>query len=129
MNFGVVNERFIELMKRSLDRGVKIKILYGLTPDYSDYNLSRSNRSDQVAKFLRDTFSDYGELLEIKRDNIHYKLVLCDEKYKLEGGYNYLSFVGDYTNEDTRREGSPYGTSVDEIRYLRREYFRDDPIK
>ncbi len=33
------------------------------------------------------------------------------------------SFVGDYTNEDTRKEGSPYGTQIEEIRYLRKEYF------
>lgn len=126
MNFGVVNDKFVELLRSSLDRGVKIRIIYGLTPDSSEYNLSRSNRSDQVAKFLRNEFSRYGELLVIKRDNIHYKLVLCDEKYKLEGGYNYLSFVGDYTNQDTRKEGSPYGTQVDEIKYLRKEYFGDE---
>jgi hypothetical protein len=123
MNFGVVNDRFVELIRAALDRGVKIKILYGLKPDSSEYNISRSNRSDQVAKFLRETFAKYGKLLVIKRDNIHYKLVLCDEKFKLEGGYNYLSFVGDYSNEDTRTEGSPYGTRIDEIRYLRKEYF------
>jgi hypothetical protein len=62
-------------------------------------------------------------MLSIVRDNIHYKLVLCDDLFKLEGGYNYLSFVGDYENEDTRKEGSPYGTQVEEIRYLRKEYF------
>lgn len=123
MNFGVVNEGFVELMRAALARGVKIKILYGLKPDSSEYNISRSNRSDQVAKYLRETFAEYGDLLVIKRDNIHYKLVLCDEKFKLEGGYNYLSFVGDYSNEDTRTEGSPYGTQIDEIRYLRKEYF------
>lgn len=123
MNFGVVNDNFIGLMEDALARGVRICILYGLNPDSSDYNLSRSNRSDQVAKFLRDKFSKYGEQLSIVRDNIHYKLVLCDDLFKLEGGYNYLSFVGEYVNEDTRKEGSPYGTRVEEIRYLRKEYF------
>ena len=110
-------------MEDSLSRGVRICIIYGLNPDSSEYNLSRSNRSDQVAKYLRDRFSKYGEMLSIVRDNIHYKLVLCDDLFKLEGGYNYLSFVGDYANEDTRKEGSPYGTQVEEIRYLRKEYF------
>ena len=123
MNFGVVNDHFVELMEDALARGVRICIIYGLNPDSSEYNLSRSNRSDQVAKYLRDRFSKYGEMLSIVRDNIHYKLVLCDDLFKLEGGYNYLSFVGDYENEDTRKEGSPYGTQVEEIRYLRKEYF------
>jgi len=123
MNFGVVNDYFVGLMRAALRRGVVIKIIYGLTPDSSEYNISRSNRSDQVANFLLNEFSDYKDHLSIVRDNIHYKLVLCDEKFKLEGGYNYLSFVGDYDNKNTRKEGSPFGTHVDEIKYLRKEYF------
>lgn len=125
MNFGVVNEKFEELMNAALSRGVTIKIIYGLKPDTSDFNISRSRRSDEVAKHLRRRFAEYGKQLVIKRDNIHYKLVLCDEKFKLEGGYNYLSFIGDYTNKDTRKEGSPYGTNVEEIRLLRKDYFED----
>lgn len=123
MNFGVVNDNFVNLMEEALARGVKIRILYGLRPDSAEYSISRSNRSDQVARFLRDTFKRYGDQLKIQRDNIHYKLVLCDEKFKLEGGYNYLSFIGNYEDENTRKEGSPFGTRVDEIRYLRKEYF------
>lgn len=123
MNFGVVNDSFIELMKSALARGVTIKIIYGLTPDSSEYNISRSNRSDQVAKYLKNVFVEYENQLVITRDNIHYKLVLCDEKFKLEGGYNYLSFMGDYDNKNTRKEGSPFGTQIDEIRFLRKEYF------
>ena len=126
MNFGVVNEKFVELMEKALERGVTIKILYGLKPDSSEYNLSRSNRSDQVAAYLKEHFRRFEERLLIQRDNIHYKLVLCDEKFKLEGGYNYLSFMGDYENSDTRREGSPFGTDIDEIRFLRKEYFGDN---
>ncbi len=127
MNFGVVDNYFVDLMKEALSRGVIIKIIYGLKPDSTEYNLSRSSRSDQVAKYLRETFEEYKNQLFIVRDNIHYKLVLCDEQYKLEGGYNYLSFIGNYENSNTRKEGSPYGTDDNEIRYLRKEYF--DGIK
>ena len=123
MNFGVVDDSFVELMRSTLKRGVVIKIVYGLKPSSSEFNQSRSNRSDQVARFLQEEFKEYSNQLCIKRDNIHYKLVLCDEKFKLEGGYNYLSFVGNYEDEDTRKEGSPFGTNIDEIRYLRKEYF------
>ena len=126
MNFGVVNEKFVELMEKALQRGVVVKILYGLEPDSSEYNLSRSNRSNQVAEFLKTRFLNFPGQLFIRRDNIHYKLVLCDEKFKLEGGYNYLSFMGDYDNEDTRKEGSPFGTNAEEIRFLRKEYFGDN---
>lgn len=126
MNFGVVNEKFVELMEKALQRGVIIKILYGLEPDSSEYNLSRSNRSNQVAKYLKERFLNFPDQLFIRRDNIHYKLVLCDEKFKLEGGYNYLSFMGDYDNKSTRKEGSPFGTNAEEIRFLRKEYFGDN---
>ncbi len=123
MNFGVVNDCFLDLMREALKRKVVIKIIYGLNPSESEYDISRSNRSDEVARKMEREFSEYKDQLFIKRDNIHYKLVLCDELFKLEGGYNYLSFIGDYEKSDTRKEGSPYGTDVEEIRYLRKEYF------
>ncbi len=123
MNFAVVNEDFLRLMQGALDRKVVIKIIYGLKPSSQEFSLSRSARSDEVAEHLRNRFRKYEGQLFIKRDNIHYKLVLCDERFKLEGGYNYLSFIGDYEKTDTRREGSPYGTDIEEIRYLRKEYF------
>lgn len=129
MNFSVVNNSLINLMKQALQRGVMIRIIYGLLPNADEYNQLRSDRSDQVANRLKEVFSDYGEAFKISRDNIHYKLVLCDEKFKLEGGFNYLSFTGDYTNPNTRREGSPFGRDAAEIRYLRKEYFCNDSME
>jgi len=123
MNNAVVNDEFKERMQFAMDRGVIIKIKYGLKPNDSEYNISRSVRSDKVAESLKNRFKKYyNSRLFIERDNIHYKLVLCDEKYKLEGSYNYLSFTGNY-NDDTRKEGSPFGTNVEEIRQLRGDYF------
>lgn len=129
MNFSVVNNSLIELMRQALQRGVIIRIIYGLLPGSDEYNQIRSDRSDQVARRLSDMFADYGDAFRITRDNIHYKLVLCDEKFKLEGGFNYLSFTGDYSNPDTRKEGSPFGRDNNEIRYLRKEYFRNDSME
>lgn len=123
MNFGVVNEAFIRLMESALERGVKIKIIYGLLPSADEFNQARSIKSDKVAERLKTRFAKYGIHFAISRDNIHYKLVLCDSLYKLEGGYNYLSFIGDYSDPDTRKEGSPLGRNVDEIMLLRKEYF------
>ena len=123
MNRAVVNEDFLNRMSKAMERGVCIKIIYGLEPDSNEYNMMRSRRSDQVADLLRRRFADKGNQLQIRRDNIHYKLVLCDEKYKLEGGYNYLSFVGNYSEVDLRREGSPFGRDNQEIKHLRKLYF------
>ncbi len=129
MNFSVVNNALINLMKQALQRGVLIRIIYGLHPSSDEFNQIRSERSDQVAAKLIDSFSEFGEAFKVSRDNIHYKLVLCDEKYKLEGGYNYLSFTGDYSDPNTRKEGSPFGRDVNEIRYLRKEYFSNDSME
>ena len=129
MNFSVVNDALINLMRQALERGVSIRIIYGLQSSSDEYNQIRSDRSDQVAERLRTSFAEFGDLFHVSRDNIHYKLVLCDEKFKLEGGYNYLSFAGDYSDPNTRREGSPFGRDANEIRYLRKEYFRDDQME
>ena len=123
MNFSVVNAALIDLMRKALNRGVKIRILYGLQSSTDGNNQARSERSDQVAERLRECFSEYGEAFQIVRSNIHYKLVLCDDKYKLEGGFNYLSFTGDYSDPTTRIEGSPFGRDINEIRDLRELYF------
>lgn len=119
---GVVSPDFKKYMKESLERGVKIKILYGLNSNEGDYREAKSN---QVVAELEREFVEYknnGSLV-IKRDNIHYKLVLCDEEFKLEGSYNFLSFQGTYTGKDRRREGVHQGRNAEEIRYLREEYF------
>lgn len=123
MNSAVINKDFLELMESALMRGVTIKILYGMNPYSDGYSISRSRRSDEVAEIMQRRFADMKDRLIIKRDNIHYKLVLCDNKYKLEGGFNYLSFIGNYSNSDTWREGSPFGRDAKEIMFLRHQYF------
>ena len=126
MNTRVVNPAFIGLMEEALQRGVKIRIQYGLNPGTDAYSWNRSHNSDLIADDLKEQFAPYGDAFRIERKNLHYKLVLCDNLYKLEGSYNYLSFDGDYSNPDQRGEGSPFGRDVAEIERLRKEYFGDD---
>lgn len=120
----VVNQQFIRLMREALYRNVTIKILYGLESSSDEYNIKRSKHSDDMAELLKKEFNDfYSRTFFIQRDNIHYKVVLCDDKFKLEGSYNYLSFDGEYPDNSVRKEGSPFGTNIDEIKLLRRKYF------
>lgn len=125
MNGSVVNGSLINLMDSALRKGVKIRIIYGLAPSDNEYDMVRSNRSDGIAALLTEKFRSYGKHFAVKRNNIHYKLVLCDEKFKLEGSYNYLSFTGDYGDGSTRIEGSPFGRDAKEIRFLRERYFEN----
>lgn len=120
----VVNEKFIRLMREALYRNVTIKILYGLDSSSDEFNINRSRNSDCIAEFLKLEFSDfYSKTFFIQRDNIHYKVVLCDDKFKLEGSYNYLSFDGEYYDSSVRKEGSPFGTNIEEIKKIRGLYF------
>jgi len=52
--------------------------------------------------------------LEFLKDNTHEKILLCDSKYMMIGSYNFLSFVGDYSEEDVRKETVAY--SVDKVK-------------
>ena len=124
MNRYAVNDVLIEKMEKALNRGVKIRICYGIESDHDSFNQARSERSDEVADFLRERFLDAGLNFRIRRDNIHYKAVICDEKFYLEGSYNYLSFDGDYDMECQRKEGTPFGRDTLYLRTLRQEYFR-----
>ncbi|MCR5321831.1 MAG: hypothetical protein K6E85_00880 [Lachnospiraceae bacterium] len=126
INNSVVNTSFINMMRRVLERGVRIKIRYGIDPGDSEYDISRSVRSDEVAANLMTVLKEYGSLLSIRRKNSHYKVVLCDEKLKLEGSFNYLSSTEDFSDSNSWSEGSPFGTDPLEIRKIRKEYFGDE---
>ena len=120
----VVNNNFIRLLRKTLIRNVTVKILYGLDSTSDEFNAKRSVNSDQIAEFLKNEFAEfYSQTFFIRRDNIHYKVVLCDNLFKLEGSYNYLSFDGEYNDNSVRKEGSPFGTNIDEIETIRRKYF------
>lgn len=117
MNDYVVNDDLIKKMESCLKKGTIIKIIYGI-----EGSSSRECRSDKVAKRLKDRFRDYGDRFKIKKVNSHYKVLICDEKFFVEGSYNFLSFSGEY-NKDVRSEGATYNTDLNILRELRCEYF------
>ena len=124
INRYVVNDSLLRKMEATLHRGVKIRIRYGIETGHDLFDQTRSDRSDEVAEFLKMYFVDAGLNFRITRDNIHYKAIICDEKFYLEGSYNYLSFEGDYSVEGQRKEGTPFGRDITYLRILRQEYFR-----
>lgn len=117
----VLDDEFISLVENTLKRKTKIKILYGIKDN------SRSNRredtSDKVAMGLVRKFARYGELFKVKKTNTHYKLLICDEDFCIAGSFNFLSFKGEYENEDTRHEGAEYSRNPESIRIKRSIYF------
>ena len=119
----VIKSGIADLMEKCLDRGVLIRIIYGIGTEQKAFSASRNVQSEEVAEYLNNRFERFGKRFVIRRDNIHYKLCLCDELYKLEGGFNYLSFPANYEDKNTWKEGSPFGRDEKEIRLLRETYF------
>lgn len=126
LNNHVVNEELIRKMENTLKRGVEIRIRYGIKDN--SYNLqknSRSDNTDKVAYNLMKRFEGYGSKFKMQKVNSHYKLLICDESYYVEGSFNFLSFDGNYDDKtkDHREEGATYCTNKNMIKNLRKNYF------
>lgn len=122
----VVDENFINLLENALERGVIIKISYDITDSSSKSfsNHSRTNSTITEINSLKSKLNQYvnSGLLRFKNINSHYKLLICDNEFYIEGSFNLLSFKGDYT-KDCRHEGATLGTDKDYLISLRKEHF------
>lgn len=116
----VVNEAFYKKVERLLEKGVVVKILYGIK------ERSRGKRIDQetldVAAVMAERFSKYRNF-HIEETNSHGKMLLCDNRFYLMTSYNFLSFSGDYKQAYTRGETGICSTNERNIEELRAEYF------
>lgn len=119
MNSYVVDENLIDLMESLLMKNIKLRIIYGIGDDTD----KRNQKSNEVAYKLQSRFRKYGDLFKIKKSNIHYKLLLCDEKFAILGSFNFLSFKGEYNGDDDRGEGAELITDKENIRNKREFYF------
>ena len=120
------DEDLMEGFKTALDRGVTIKLLYGIGDTNSfnnNYNNKKSVNTEKNAKKLREKFKNLRGKLILKRANTHEKILLCDYKYVLIGSYNFLSFDGKYNCEGVRDECVQYQENKCYIEKLRKEYF------
>lgn len=126
LNNYVVNQELIIKIENALKRGVNIKIRYGIEDSsYSSQKNNRSLNSDRIANNLINKFEKYGQRFKMKKVNSHYKVMICDELYYIEGSYNFLSFAGEYddNSNDHRDEGATYSTNRKMLLYLREKYF------
>ncbi|CZR99543.1 Putative beta-lactamase HcpC precursor [Clostridioides difficile] len=106
----------IDRFNYALNKGVIIKIVYGI---YGNDN--RATNTIKNAEKLKSLFQNKNLIL--KKANTHQKILLCDEKYLLEGSFNLLSFKGDYTEFDHRTESMQYQENIYYIKELRKKYF------
>ncbi|WP_138419720.1 phospholipase D-like domain-containing protein [Aquibacillus sediminis] len=106
-------------IKDALDRGVTIKIKYGI----NNSNGSRKNsETDHMANNLQKKFSRYGNRFRLNKSNTHQKIVICDDDYMLIGSFNFLSFRGEY-DVNTRSEECIYTNDQKAIEVSRSRNF------
>lgn len=93
---GATDGEIIRLMRKSVARGVKIAILYGMPlrdgeteSDYIDGKVEK--------EFLKiQQSSGKGALhYEFSEDGTHAKVAMCDEKFCVVTSFNWLSYRGD----------------------------------
>lgn len=103
MNRHVVNDDFIAKLQRAIDRGVTIKIRYGIGGTSSNAkDRERNNKTEYVANVLREKLC--SDNLKLIRGNEHSKLFICDDDFYVITSFNPLSFDGDYDIRDQRGE-------------------------
>ena len=103
MNHYVVNDSFIEKLQRAIDRGVTIKIRYGIGgTSFSEKDRVRNERTESVARTLFTRL--HSDKLKLIKGNEHSKLFICDDDFYVITSFNPLSFDGDYRKENQRGE-------------------------
>ena len=108
------------LLIDALNRGVKVKILYGIR-----YNKDDNKDLLEARNTMTELYSELHPLyknLYIQEGNVHTKVAIFDKKYMLVGSFNYLSFGGHYT-QYTRKEATNAHYESKRICPYYQEYF------
>lgn len=121
IGYNVITPAFKSFLKRQLDTKPELKIIirYGMNQN----GFSENDHSDELADELRRYLSEFGERFSIEKEYTHYKVVLCDDLYKLEGSMNYLSGYMDTISSNHWKEATPIGHNPEEIKKIRGEHF------
>lgn len=107
MNNYIINREFTESLESLLKKGVKVRIIYGISSKDEIKDDYRNKNTDQIANKLKEIGKSYGDLFKIKHGQTHEKLLICDRKYYINGSFNFLSYSGETTGK-FRNEGSTY---------------------
>lgn len=122
ITFHVVDEKFQNYLQDALDRGVAVRIRYGIgNVDSKDESDSRSQKTESVANALRKKFREKD--FKMKRVNDHSKLFMCDDKFYVLTSFNPLSFDGDYTKKGVRGETGEISRNINNIHAYRERFF------
>ncbi len=115
MKLNYVADRYIPKFQALLERGVKIKIFYGIGEENADEN----RKTNETAERLEEIFRNYPNF-KIKRTDTHAKVFICDDKFLVLSSYNVLSKDG---KRYTFGEAGLLSNDAELIAHHRKEYF------
>lgn len=122
MNRYVVNDFFIEKLQRAINRGVTIKIRYGIGgTSFNEKDRERNERTESVARMLYTRLN--SDKLKLIKGNDHSKLFICDDNFYVITSFNPLSFDGDYSKENQRGEIGELSHDKSNLRSYRNIFF------
>jgi len=99
-----INDEFKDLVRKCLDRGVQIYIGYGYQKKKSGKKISNVKKLETESLF-KELQEWCGEYEKKGRINVwyypnHSKVLICDKKYIVCGSFNWLSNIGNSSNEE-----------------------------
>lgn len=112
----VVDDLFLDKIRRLLQRNVVVKIAYGIQDD--SHNYRKNTETDKVVAMLKKEFG-HNPNFRLKKINSHGKKIICDLDYAIVGSYNWLS----YTGISDREEDGAVFYKKEEIQQIREEHF------
>ena len=89
MKLNRTTEEYIPQFQKLLERGVKIKIFYGIGAEDSEENYQTRATAFKLKKIFRKHPN-----FKMKRADTHAKIFICDEKFWVLSSYNVLSKDG-----------------------------------
>lgn len=108
----------------AINRGVIIKIVYGIGNFTSNNESGTDNRNARTDKVMKEFYEQFEQSnrFKIRKDNTHIKLLICDDSYYVQGSFNFLSYDG----SDDRNELAQYSEDRKLLAILKETYFAFD---
>lgn len=98
MSGRVVDAWFLDKLRRILEKGVVVKIAYGLHDEAGAH--AQNAGTDALAKTMGEIFQEYPNF-RLKKGNSHSKILLCDDAFGVISSFNWLSYDGKSSREES----------------------------
>jgi hypothetical protein len=133
MNRRACDDALCDLVAQAVNRGVRVRIGYGITERAGDPDAGRNHANAQrVIRELKKAVErvappERRELLDIKKTSgTHEKILVCDRAFAVLGSFNWLSYRGE-VDKEYRNETSVLLRDSDSVRELARIALREWP--